>query len=192
MAECMVRRNILLFSLIDIDMGGWEGEGVRTSRKPSWHFNCDWLGCLITTIEKTNQWLCGLERTWFVYLFVVFCEFCCCFFNLRRRYTMPERNWHTKMKHHIIFGSFFGNQRFCEDSWSWCQCRGNISRVHSMAYDALTNGSMSLWYFNDFFYNHFWTSGQCEACPTITPNLKISLIWGQFQDSVRPASTNEA
>ena len=94
------------------------------------------------------------------------------------------------MKHCMIFGSFFGSQRFREDSWSWCQCRRNTPgfiwwlMMPSIFYNVFTK----------LFYDNFLSFGQCEAYTMVTPEIEDFLnrmsIWGQFQENVRPVLWN--
>ena len=89
---------------------------------------------------------------------------------------MDTRKWSIAWS----LGVFFGSQRFCDGSQSWCWSR-------SWAYDALMNGPM----FWRCIYDHFRTLGHCEACTMSTPEFEDLLnhvsTWGQFRQSLRPA-----
>ena len=96
------------------------------------------------------------------------------------------------------FGSSFENclacQRFPEDSRSWCRCRRNTTGVHTMPYNALTNGPA----FSQWFYNVFMITSKLRdsvrpalICPhkrPKVPNVHIHVSIGDLpRHSVRPA-----
>ena len=97
-------------------------------------------------------------------------------------YKMPSRcsyetqnvdtTWTRRGPFGTSFKSFFACQRFPENSRSWCRCSRNTTGVYLMAYDALVNGPMFSWCFND----HFWTSGHFLWNP---PRL-LFRIWYSF------------
>ena len=116
---------------------------------------------------STPTCLCGSWRLLHLPLIIVRRMYISC---LRRHHTVLKLtpDGHMKIKHCMIFGSFFGSQTFRKDSRSWYWYRRTTTRVHSMAYDALTNGPMFL----QCFYDHFQTLGECEACTMITLEFK--------------------
>ena len=53
----------------------------------------------------------------------------------------------------------------------------NTTGVHLMVYDASPNGLMFLRY----FYDHFWNTGQCEACLIVyLPGMNFGTVWDLY------------